>query len=82
MNFDFSNKNIFVGGATDGIGWSCAQSFAELGANVVLVSRNLEKLKNRLGELNNNGQQNHRVLALDYTNHSNLEKLLNDFVAE
>ena len=54
MNVDFSNKNIFVGGATDGIGWSCAQSFAELGANVVLVSRNLEKLNSRLAQLTNN----------------------------
>ena len=80
MNFDFSNKNIFVGGATDGIGWSCAQSFAELGANVVLVSRNLGKLNSRLEELKNNGRQNHQVLALDYTNHIDLENLLKDFV--
>ena len=82
MNFDFSNKNIFVGGATDGIGWSCAQSFADLGANVVLVSRNLVKLNTRLQELKNNGRQNHQVLALDYSNHDDLEKLLKDFISK
>lgn len=82
MNFDFSNKNIFVGGATDGIGWSCAQSFADLGANVVLVARNLGKLNTRLEELKNNGSQNHQILVLDYTNHGDLEKLLKDFISK
>ena len=28
MNFDFKNKKVLIGGATDGIGWSAAKLFA------------------------------------------------------
>ena len=82
MKFDFSNKNIFVGGATDGIGWECAKLFSNLGANVILVARNSQKLENRKSELFNNGSQNHMILALDYTDPTTLETNLTKFISQ
>ena len=82
MKFDFSNKNIFVGGATDGIGWECAKLFSNLGANVILVARNSQKLENRKSELFNNGSQNHMILALDYTDPTTLEINLTNFISQ
>ena len=54
MNFDFKNKKVLIGGATDGIGWSSAKLFAENGAEVILLGRNDSKLKDRISRVINN----------------------------
>ena len=46
MNFNFKNKNVFISGATHGIGLECAISFAKLGANVITFSRDKKKITN------------------------------------
>lgn len=51
MNIDLSGKKALVGAATDGIGKAVALQFAELGAEVTIVSRNENKLKNVLKQL-------------------------------
>ena len=43
MNFNFKNKNVFISGATHGIGLACILSFAKLGANVITFSRDKKK---------------------------------------
>ena len=58
-SYNFINKNIFVGGSSKGIGWESAKLFAEFGGNVTLVSRNIQTLKQKVGELSNNGHQLH-----------------------
>ena len=51
MNFNFKNKNVFISGATHGIGLACAISFAKLGANVITFSRDKKKITNIKKEL-------------------------------
>jgi NAD(P)-dependent dehydrogenase (short-subunit alcohol dehydrogenase family) len=46
MNFNFKNNNVFISGATHGIGLACAVSFAKLGANVITFSRDKKKITN------------------------------------
>jgi NAD(P)-dependent dehydrogenase (short-subunit alcohol dehydrogenase family) len=46
MNFNFKDKNIFISGATHGIGLACTLSFAKLGANVISFSRDKKKITN------------------------------------
>ena len=82
MDFNFSNKNILVGGATDGIGWACSKIFASMGGNVIMLSRNIDKLNDRFSELQNNGTQNHKVVSLDYTMPDELEIKLQNFILE
>jgi 3-oxoacyl-[acyl-carrier protein] reductase len=82
MTLDFSNKNILIGGSTDGIGWECAKLFSSLGGNVTLISRNILKLEKRRAELINNGSQNHNIVALDYTNPELVEKSLSVFITQ
>ena len=43
---EFTGKVAFVTGATSGIGQACAIAFAEAGANLVCVGRQVEALKN------------------------------------
>ena len=44
MYFDFKNKNIFISGATHGIGLACVLGFAKLGANIITFSRDKKKI--------------------------------------
>ncbi len=68
MNLDLSNKNAFVGGSSKGIGWATAVELALLGANVTLVSRSENILKEKVKLLPNTGNQTHDYLVLDYQN--------------
>ena len=48
---DLNGKTAFVTGASQGIGRACAMALAEAGADVVLASRNLERLEQVAEEL-------------------------------
>jgi 3-oxoacyl-[acyl-carrier protein] reductase len=65
MNLDLKNKNALVCGSTQGIGKASAIALAELGANVTLVARNEEKLKEVVLELPNT-YQNHNYIVADF----------------
>ena len=45
---DFENKICLITGATSGIGKATALKLAELGASLILISRNANKGKNGL----------------------------------
>lgn len=42
--FDLTGKNVLITGPTGGLGEAIAEGFAEFGADLVLVARNLDKL--------------------------------------
>ncbi len=72
--FDLKNKNIIVTGASSGIGRQCAVTFSQLGANVILVARNKERLKETYDRLN---KGNHLFISQDITNYDRLEDTIN-----
>lgn len=49
---DLQNKTVIVTGGSKGIGKNIALSFAELGANVIIMGRNEKDLNQTLSELN------------------------------
>jgi len=57
------NKNAVITGASDGIGLGIARSFAENGANVILVGRNAEKLQKAKAEITTHGTIVHTLPA-------------------
>lgn len=71
MNLNLKNKNALVCGSTQGIGRASAFALAELGANVTLVARNEEKLKEVVLELPNT-YQNHNYIVADFSNPNDL----------
>jgi 3-oxoacyl-[acyl-carrier protein] reductase len=81
-NFSFKNKNIFISGSTNGIGWESAKLFAENGGNLTLFERNKSRLLKRCQELPNNGNQKHNYIVADFGNPENLEKTINKFVLD
>ena len=64
MNLDLSGKTALVCGSTQGIGKATAIALAKMGANIILLSRNEEKLKSVLKGL--------KKLAKKYKNASML----------
>lgn len=80
MNIDFKGKTAFVCGSTQGIGKAVALSLSSKGANLVLVARNEEKLKEVLAELKNDGKQNHSYLVADFSNPSTLSAALDQYL--
>ena len=78
---DLKNKRAVVCGSTQGIGKSTAIKLAEMGASIVLISRNIEKLNRVLNELPIVDQnQNHEVLIADFSNPNSLKEALKDFM--
>ena len=75
MNLGLENKNALVCGSTQGIGKASAMALAREGANVTLLARNEDKLKQVLSELPNNGQ-NHSYLVADFQKPNELKEKL------
>ena len=78
---DLINKKAIVCGSTQGIGRSTAKRLAQMGASVILVSRNEEKLSKVLTDLPivDKGQK-HEMLIADFTQPSTLKDVLADFM--
>jgi len=67
MNLDLKGKRAVVCGSTQGIGKASAIELALLGAEVTLVARNEEALKNTLKELSSTAGQQHDYLVADFS---------------
>ncbi|MBQ7297000.1 MAG: SDR family NAD(P)-dependent oxidoreductase, partial [Alistipes sp.] len=52
---NFNGKTVVVTGASSGIGEALAREFAELGANVVMGARSIQKLQLIAGEIREKG---------------------------
>lgn len=65
MELSLVGQRAVVCGATQGIGRAVAQELATLGASVLLVARNDEKLHKVLGELPRSGEQAHSTYTVD-----------------
>ena len=68
MNIDLTSRNALVCGSTQGIGLASAKELALLGANITLVARNEEKLKECVLSLDTNKGQSHNYLVADFAN--------------
>lgn len=80
MNVDLTGKHAVVCGSTQGIGKAAAIELASLGANVILLARDEQKLKMVLSELTSNHGQTHGYLVADFSKHENVESIINKHV--
>jgi 3-oxoacyl-[acyl-carrier protein] reductase len=80
MNLDLKNKRAVVCGSTQGIGKASAVELALMGANVTLIARNEQALKQVKNELPNNGTQLHSYLCADFNEPQKLRELVEQFI--
>jgi NAD(P)-dependent dehydrogenase (short-subunit alcohol dehydrogenase family) len=77
--FNLNNKNVIITGASSGIGRQCAIAFSKSGANVILVARNKERLKETFDKLE---KGNHLFISQDITKYEKLEDMVKNAVKE
>ncbi len=82
MNLDLKGRTALVCGSTQGIGKASAMELAELGASVILLSRNEGKLKEVQGELAVNNDQKHHYYVADFSKTDNVKEVIQTIVAE
>lgn len=76
-----NGKTALVSGSTQGIGKAVALKLAEMGAKVVLLARNEDKLKAVLKELSTENQQAHDYLVADFANPSELKQKIEAYLS-
>ena len=82
MNIDLSKKKAVVCGSSQGIGKAAAIELAGCGADVILVSRNEESLREVLRELPASKKQNHNIIVADFSDPESLRIKMKNFVSE
>ena len=78
--FSLENKVIIVTGASSGIGAQCAIDCSKMGARVVLVARNEERLKQILEQCEEPSL--HIILSLDLSSSEGLKEAIKDVVSK
>ena len=80
MNLRLDGKTALVCGASQGIGRACAQTLAEHGARLILLSRTKDKLEAVRAQLPSS--THHSILAVDVHNLSMLEQVVTTTLQE
>jgi NAD(P)-dependent dehydrogenase (short-subunit alcohol dehydrogenase family) len=75
--FSLDNKVILITGASSGIGRQCAISCSNMGAKVILIARNEERLKSVIVSLTGDS---HLYYSLDVTNYHEIDAVINEVV--
>jgi NAD(P)-dependent dehydrogenase (short-subunit alcohol dehydrogenase family) len=75
--FSLKDKNIVITGASSGIGKQCAITCNKLGANIVLIAREKDKLINTMNLLSG---ENNLYYAQDITKYEEIDNIIADAV--
>lgn len=73
--FSLEGKTILVTGGSSGIGRATAIECSKLGANVVIVGRNEERLNSTLEEMDTSVGQQHQMIKADLTTQEGIDAI-------
>ena len=76
MNLDIKDRRALVCGSSQGIGLAAAQELALLGANVTLLARNEQSLKEALSTLDSSQGQEHGMLVADFSDNAAVSQIV------
>ncbi|MCA1751694.1 MAG: SDR family oxidoreductase [Cryomorphaceae bacterium] len=80
MNISLKGKTALVAGSTGGIGYATALEMANLGARVILIARNEDKLIQVKKELEEISNENHSYIVADFSKPSEVEEAVTSFL--
>lgn len=73
------DKTVLITGASSGIGRQCAIDASKIGANVILVARNYDRLQETLSQMQ---AGNHLLVSQSITEYDKLEEMISSAVAK
>ena len=82
MNLNLNGRTALVCGSTQGLGFASAQEISLLGAEIILMAREEQKLKDTLPKLDTGAGQKHGYLVADFQYPDQVKKTIGDFVAK
>jgi len=82
MNLNLNGRTALVCGSTQGLGFASAQEISLLGAEIILMAREEQKLKDTLPKLDTGAGQKHSYLVADFQYPDQVKKAIGDFVAK
>jgi len=77
--FTLEGKTILITGASSGIGRQCAIDCSKMGAKVVLIARNEERLQETLSQMDGS---EHLIASFDLGNHEGMADLVKEVVSK
>jgi NAD(P)-dependent dehydrogenase (short-subunit alcohol dehydrogenase family) len=78
--FHLLDKNVIVTGASSGIGRQCAINCSRMGANVILLGRNKERLDETLNCLKN--KFNHLYYSVDLLEYGKVDEIVKELILQ
>lgn len=82
MNLDLTGKKALVCGSSQGIGFAAAVELALLGASVILMARNENKLKTAVASLSTKQNQQHSYLVADFTSAATVKTAIDNYIQD
>ena len=82
MSLPLTSRRALVGGSTQGIGRAVAQLLAEQGCAITLLARNEARLQETAAALPTPGAAHHNYLVADFDDPSQLEAVVEGYLAE
>lgn len=79
MNLDLTGKTALVAGSTQGIGQKTAEQLAKMGASVVLMARNEDKLKEVMQSLHAAEGAEHGYIVADFSKYEEVRERASAF---
>ncbi len=80
MNLDLTGKSALVCGGSSGLGAATAKELALLGAQVILLARNEDKLKAAVATLDNSKEQQHGYISADSSNPADVKNKISVYL--
>lgn len=80
--YDLQGKNVFITGGSMGIGFACAETCLEAGANVIICARNSGPLEDAVQKLKQNGMGKISSFVADVSNKGQVESLFQDITSQ
>jgi 3-oxoacyl-[acyl-carrier protein] reductase len=82
MDLSLKGKNALVCGSSSGIGEASAIMLSGLGANITLLARNAESLRETESKLDRSQRQEHAFIIADTSQHDDLQKKILGLTAQ
>jgi 3-oxoacyl-[acyl-carrier protein] reductase len=81
VHINLLGKTALVCGSSQGIGKAIAIELSKAGANIVLLARNAERLKETISDLHRSEGQEHQFLIADFSSTSSVAEICKTFSA-